>query len=99
MTIPVWVEQSNGTFTASVLDRSELKASGASRDDAMLALRNALRPQLASGELESLDLDLVGVSGLAGRCQDDPSILEIAEEAYRLREQEKAAEMAEYDRD
>lgn len=99
MTIPVWVEQSNGTFTAKVVDRSEMQANGTSHDDAMLALRNVLRPRLASGELEALDLEVVGVSGLAGRCQDDPSILEIAEEAYRLREQEKAAEMAEYDRD
>ena len=35
---------------------------------------------------------------LAGKYKDDPTLLDICAEAYRLRDEEKAAEMAEYDR-
>ena len=51
---------------------------------------------LSTGQIELVDVDFVGVSGLAGTYRDDPTILEICAEAYRLRDEEKAAEMAEY---
>ena len=98
MTIPVWVEQQNGKFTASVPGVPGIQASGATRDIAVADARSQLQTSLSIGQIVLVDVDFVGVSGLAGTYQDDPSILEICAEAYRLRDEEKAAEMAEYDR-
>ena len=98
MTIPVWVEQTNGTFTASVPGAPGISVNSATREAAIAAARSQIRSGITSGQLVMVDVDFVGVSGLAGSYKDDPSILEISAEAYRLREEEKAAEMAEYDR-
>ncbi len=98
MTIPVWVEQQNGTFTASVPGVPGIQASGSTREIAVADARAQIRMSLSTGQIELVDVDFVGVSGLAGTYRDDPTILEICAEAYRLRDEEKAAEMAEYDR-
>lgn len=98
MTIPVWVEQRSGTFTASVPGAPGISVQGETRELAVAEARSRIRSGLANGQLVMVDVEFVGVSGLAGTEKDDPSILEIAIEAYRLRELEKSAEMAEYDR-
>ena len=98
MTIPVWVEQQNGKFTASVPGAPQLNASGATRDDVIESVRTQLRSCVSTGQIVLLDIDFVGVSGLAGTYKDDTTILDICDEAYRLRDEEKAVEMAEYDR-
>ena len=98
MTIPVWVEQQNGKFTASVPGVPGIQASGATREMAVAEARLQLRSSLSSGQIVLVDVDFVGVSGLAGSYQDDPTIMEICAEAYRLRDEEKAAEIADYDR-
>ena len=98
MTIPVWVEQQHGKFTASVPGVPGIHASGATRELAVADVRSQIRSGMTNGQIVMVDVDFVGVSGLAGTYQDDPSILEICAEAYRLRDEEKAAEMAEYDR-
>ena len=98
MTVPVWVEQLNGTFTASVPGVPRVHSENASREKAIDGVRQQLRTGLASGHLVMVDVDFVGVSGLAGTYADDPTLQEICAEAYRLRDEQKAAEMADDDR-
>jgi len=98
MTVPVWVEEQNGTFTASVPGVSELRAEAASQVSAVEAIRQKLRAAVASGQLVFVDDKPSGLLAAAGKFRDDPTLLDICAEAYRLRDEQKAAEMAEYDR-
>ena len=98
MTVPVWVEQLNGTFTASVPGVPGVRAENANREKAIDAVRQQLRTGVAGGQLVMVDIDFVGVSGLAGTYADDPTLQEICAEAYRLRDEQKAAELADDDR-
>ena len=97
MTIPVWVEQQNGTFTASVLGSPLLRASGGSREVALAALRSTLFDP-KQGELVMLDIP-AGVTALAGKYSDDPGWRETWDdsvaEAYRYRDELKAQEFPE----
>ena len=98
MTVPVWVEQLNGTFTASVPGMPGVRSENASREKAIADVRHQLRTGFANGQLVMVDVDFVGVSGLAGTYADDPTLQEICAEAYRLRDEQKVAEMADDDR-
>lgn len=99
MTIPVWVEQQNGTFTASVLGSSRLCATGETNAAAVAALRSVISPHLTSRELVLLDLEPSGLLSLGSKFQDDPGWHqmwdEIAAETYRYRDELKAQEFPE----
>ena len=99
MTIPVWVEQQNGKFTASVPGVPELRASGETNEAAVAALQTVLSPHLSARELVLLDAEPLGVLALAGKFKDDPGWREtwdeIAAEAYRYREELKDQEFTE----
>jgi hypothetical protein len=90
MTVPVWVEQNNGTFTATVPGVPSVRSENASREKAIDDVRLQLRAGAANGQLVMVDVDFVGVSGLAGTYSDDPTLQEICAEAYRLRDEQKA---------
>ncbi len=98
MTVPVWLEQQNGSFTATVPGAPGVRADGATREAVVESVREQLRAGAASGQLVMVDIDFVGVSGLVGTFKDDPTLLDICAEAYRLRDEEKATVLAEYDR-
>lgn len=98
MNVPVYVEQLNGHYLATASGLPEIRAESSNRDQAVEEVRQQLREKVTSGQLVLVDVDFVGVSGLAGSFKHDPTILEIAAEAYRLRDEQKASEMAEYDR-
>jgi hypothetical protein len=98
MTIPVCVEQTNGKYSATVPSVPTVHADAPTQAQAIESVRSQLQSRVAAGQIVMVDLDFVGVSGLAGKYKDDPTLLDICAEAYRLREEEKAAEMAEYDR-
>ncbi len=92
MTIPVWVEQQNGTFTASVLGASQLRAEGPTKDQAITALVAVLSNSQASGQLV-----LVEVPGRATvarvvaplNAQEVAAWREMCAEIYRERDQQK----------
>jgi hypothetical protein len=46
-------------------------------------------------ELTELEVEPAGIHSLAGKYKDDPTWQEIREEAYRLRDEEKAREFPE----
>jgi hypothetical protein len=95
MTIPVWVEQANGTFTASVLGSPQLQACGDTRERAVAALRADLLSRVAIGEIVFVDVEPKGLLSLAGKYKDDPTLDDIVKEAYRYRDELKAQEFPE----
>jgi hypothetical protein len=52
------------------------------------ALRRELATRVVAGQIMSIDIGFVGVSDLAGKYADDPTLAEICAEAYRLRDAE-----------
>ena len=95
MTVPVWVEQQNGTFTASVLGAPHLRGEGPTKEAAVSALTVALSNRMDDGKLILLNVPIVGVSGLAASHKDDPYLQEIVEETYRYRDELKRQEFPE----
>jgi hypothetical protein len=89
MTVPVLIEQTGGDFCASLVGSPELRAVRPSRDEAIEALRSELAKKLASGELLDLEVQPLGVSGLAGIFRDDASLTEIRDDIYRQRDAEQ----------
>jgi hypothetical protein len=86
MTVPVLVGQTDGQFWASVAGSPELRCVRPSRAEAIAALRSELAEKIATGELVNLEIQPLGVSGLAGQFQDDPTLLEIRDVIYRQRD-------------
>lgn len=90
MTFPVMIEASDERFTASVLGAPTVRAEAPTRDQAIALVKKALTKRVRQGELIFLDIEVDGVSSLAGRFASDPTLREICEEAYRLRDAELA---------
>jgi hypothetical protein len=99
MTLPVWVEQRNGTFTASVLGAPGVCAVADSREKAVDAIRAEIESRLTTGELLLLDVKTQGMMSLAGRYAGDEQSREmwdeLVAEIYRQRDEEKAREFPE----
>lgn len=89
MTVPVLVQQTNGQFSASLVGSPEVRCVGNSRAEAIAALQSELTRRSAAGELVNLEIPPIGVSGLAGRFQDDDALREICEQIYRDRDAQK----------
>ena len=97
MTIPVWVEQQNGRFTATVLGAPQLRAVGPTKDDAVAALRSSLNERAATGELTTLDVP-VPAAELPVRHYTEDELAEMREqvaEIYRERDEQKRREFPE----
>jgi len=88
MTFPITIESQNGHFTAALLGAPQVKGAGATRDQAIEHLKATLAQLVENGDLIALDVTSGGVSSLAGRYADDPTLREICEEAYRSRDAE-----------
>lgn len=88
MVLPVFVEPWDGQFAATLVGAPTIRAVGPTRAEALTALQADLAQRLAHGELVSLELPPVGVSGLAGKYRTDPTLREICADAYRRRDTE-----------
>lgn len=55
----------------------------------MAALRLELSEKVKAGELVDLEVTTVGVSGLAGRFADDPTLRQICADIYRERDADR----------
>lgn len=99
MSVPVWVEQQNGKFTATVLGAPDIRAEGETKDAAVAAVRARLAERSSAGELVFVDVEPQGLLALAGRFKDDPVAQEmwdeVVREAYRYRDELKAREFPE----
>lgn len=89
MTFPVLVKGQNGHFTASLVGAPNLSVVDATRAQALAALKVEIQQRIEQGELVSLEVETVGVSELAGIFSEDPTLRDICEEAYKLRDAEK----------
>lgn len=88
MNFAVLVERNNGQFAATLAGVPRICAVGATRSQAVDALKTQLQQRLAAGELLSVEVPTRGVTDIAGAFADDPSLREICEEAYRARDAE-----------
>ena len=89
MTLPVLIAENEGTSSASLVGSSELRCAGSSRADAIAALQCEVAQRIFTGELVNLEIQPLGVSGLAGRFQDDPDLLQTCDQIYRERDAER----------
>lgn len=91
--VPVWVEQTNGTFTARVLGAAGLAASAATRDQAVSALLADLTARQTRGEL--LMVSVPAPAAAAPTAVDDELWDELVAGVYRDRDEEKRREFPE----
>jgi hypothetical protein len=99
MTLPVWVEQRNGRFTASVAGDPRLQADGTTKEEAVLALKMAIDEYRDRGELVLVNMHGFTAAELAARPplseEEEEAWREIVDEIYRERDAQKAREFPE----
>jgi len=88
MNFPVAIESSGGLFTASLLGAPEVRVSGPTKEVAIAELRKAVSQRVTNGQITSLEIPPCSVTDFIGIFQDDPTLDEICEEAYRQRDAE-----------
>ena len=88
MTFSVVVSPFEDRFTAALVGEPEVRAIGGTREAAIAALKAEVRQRVECGELITLDIDSVGITSLAGKYRDDPTLEDICAEAYRERDAE-----------
>lgn len=86
MTLAIQIHMSNNQVTASLLGAPEIHVTEATREAAIAALRAKIGEEVSEGDLSFIDVETGGVSALAGKYFDDPSLDEISQEAYKARD-------------
>ncbi len=89
MTFPILVKAHGGQFAASLAGAPDVRVTEPTRPGAIDALKSEIQRRVERGELLSLEIEAEGVSGLAGKYRDDPTLGEICDEAYRLRDSDR----------
>jgi hypothetical protein len=88
MTFPVLVAPWEGQFAATLVGAPEVRMVGATPGQAVAALKAEIVQRVGRGELVSLEVSPGGISDLAGKYADDPTLREICVDAYRQRDAE-----------
>ncbi len=88
MNFPVLVEQCEGQFSASLAGVPDVRVIEPTRSQAISSLETEIHQRIEHGELLSLEIDSVGISGLAGKFETDPTLREICDNAYKIRNAE-----------
>ena len=91
MTFPVLVKAQEGKYTASLAGAPSVRVLEPTRSEAIAALKSEIQLRIERGELLSLEIEVGGVSSLAGKYRDDPSLREICAEVYQLRDADRPA--------
>jgi predicted RNase H-like HicB family nuclease len=86
MTFSILIETTNDHVSASLVGVPSVHAVGATRSQAIDGLKAAIEQRIALGELVALDIESTGVSSLAGKYGDDPTLRAICDDAYRRRD-------------
>jgi hypothetical protein len=95
MTVPVWVEQSNGKFTATVLGAPQVKAEGATKEQAVAAVTAQLQSRMTAGEVILVTVSPPPLPFRQVSPEEAQAWRELCEEIYRERDAQKAAEWPE----
>ena len=88
MTFSVIVSPFEDRFAAALVGEPAVRAVGGTREAAIAALKTEVAQRVDRGELITLDIDSAGITGLAGKYHDDPTLENICAEAYRERDSE-----------
>jgi hypothetical protein len=88
MSFPIFVQQNNGHFVATLIGAPDVRITAATREIAIAQMQTALEERYAQGELVFLEVPADGFMSLAGKYKDDESLREICEEIYRQRDAE-----------
>lgn len=86
MTFPVTVHPLHGQFEAALVGAPEVRASAATREEALEALQVAIAHRLDQGELVALEVHRRGLTGLFGKYENDPTLRDIRAAAYQERD-------------
>ena len=89
MSFPIFVEAVNGQFAASLIGAPNVRVVKPDRAQAIAGLQAEIQQRVALGELLSLEIDAASISNLAGKYESDPTLREIRDEAYELRDAER----------
>ncbi len=88
MSFPVFINQDNGHFVATLVGSPDVRVTAPSRESALAEMRLVLKQRMSQGELVFLDLEPEGILAMAGKYRDDPTIQDICDEIYRERDAE-----------
>ena len=89
MSFPIFVEAKNGQFEASLIGAPSVRVVKPNRAQAIAGLKAEIQQRVAIGELVSLEIETVSISSLAGKHRSDPTLRQICDEAYQLRDAER----------
>ena len=88
MTFPIIIESTDGQFTATLAGAPDMCVVGATRSEAIGALKEEIKHRIRRGDLLPLEIEAVGVADLAGKYAEDPTLREICDDALRQRDAE-----------
>ncbi len=88
MTFSAVVSTTDNQFAAALVGEPQISAVASTRDAAVAALKEEVSRRVERGELIALDVEPLGVTSLAGKYRDDPTLAEICAAAYRERDAE-----------
>ncbi len=86
MSFPIFVEAVNGQFAASLIGAPNVRVVKPDRAQAIAGLKAEIQQRVALGELLLLEINAVSLSDLAGKYGSDPTLRQICNEAYQLRD-------------
>ena len=89
MSFPIFVEAVNGQFEASLIGAPSVRVVKPNRAQAIAGLKAEIQHRVELGELLSIEIDTASISSLAGKYGSDPTLREICDEAYQLRDSER----------
>lgn len=95
MTVPVWIEQSNGKFTATVIGAPQVTADGMTKVQAVAAVTAQLNSRITAGEVVLVDVPAPPSPARSYSPEDAEAMREMCAEVYRERDAQKAAEWPE----
>jgi hypothetical protein len=86
MTFSVIVHPAAGQYEATLVGAPEVRVTGETRALALAALETLIEKRVQEGELVTLEIGRKGLAGLFGKYQDDPTLQDICDEAYKERD-------------
>jgi hypothetical protein len=89
MTFPILVEPYHGQFAAKLVGEEGTRVVRSTRDEALAAMATEIQQRVQRGELVSVEIPRRGVSAVAGRFADDPTLQGICADIYADRDRER----------
>jgi hypothetical protein len=88
MTLPIRIEQVNGLFSASLIGDPAVRVEAPTRATALTQMQFEISRRMQNGEIVFMDIPPAGTVDFVGILKDDPTLDELRDEIYRLRDLE-----------